>query len=492
MLLTDIVVLLNFLIGALLLFFNGRNLRRITFGILLLLLAGGLYSLSLALTSPDPFWTRLSHGFAFAIASTLLFFAFSLARGYFELGKVFALVVFAFSLLTVSAIFFTDLAVAGLKTVGGKPAPLAGPLYPFFFATGILMVIFALGKILALFRKEEGILRIQMRYITLGLSLFLLPSLVTNFLLPNVFGIFSYRHLPVFFSLFLTITSSYAVVAYRFLGITFLLERGIYLAVISSLTVFFYLLFLLILGRTAVLPTADLEPLLAAVFAAVITSIWVPKLERSFQSLFYATLGRDLKKLLEELSKKISEIPELDPLLNTILGEVSEALGTQYTALLTPNEKKEFVPQRILGLQDPLKLTLPSPNPVSSLWGKDPRPLIRTELEYARSAPSVAKFLKEREIGVLSPLHLKGRLVGILVLGEKTNRDPFTTSEISFLEDLALNLAIGIENAKLYKELQEKIEDLEKFRKFAVGREKRIAELKSQVSELEEKMLKKA
>ncbi len=54
------------------------------------------------------------------------------------------------------------------------------------------------------------------------------------------------------------------------------------------------------------------------------------------------------------------------------------------------------------------------------------------------------------------PMALQGQIRGVIVLGEKLNRDPFTSADFEFLSALGSLAIISLENARLFKEAIEK------------------------------------
>ncbi len=55
---------------------------------------------------------------------------------------------------------------------------------------------------------------------------------------------------------------------------------------------------------------------------------------------------------------------------------------------------------------------------------------------------------------VCVPLAVKGRVLGVINVNDKTNGQPFTREDVSLLSTIAGQIAVTIENARLYEELQ--------------------------------------
>lgn len=97
------------------------------------------------------------------------------------------------------------------------------------------------------------------------------------------------------------------------------------------------------------------------------------------------------------------------------------------------------------------------------------------------------------------PLAIKNNLVGLVNLGKREFETPFKQADLRFLYILAEQVALGIENAGLYRKLEAKVEErtnnlkektekLERMNKLFVDRELRMRELKEEIKELKRKM----
>jgi len=63
------------------------------------------------------------------------------------------------------------------------------------------------------------------------------------------------------------------------------------------------------------------------------------------------------------------------------------------------------------------------------------------------------------------PSFLRDEMIGFLVLGEKLSGDRYTTDDMSLLSTLANNAAIALENARMYEELKQRIDKLDRLYK---------------------------
>jgi putative nucleotidyltransferase with HDIG domain len=75
--------------------------------------------------------------------------------------------------------------------------------------------------------------------------------------------------------------------------------------------------------------------------------------------------------------------------------------------------------------------------------------------------PEIKEQMKALGAVVCIPSYFKRQLLGILVLGEKTSKEPYTRKEIGLLLTLTNDAAMAISNAQLIERLQNKIDEVE-------------------------------
>jgi len=107
------------------------------------------------------------------------------------------------------------------------------------------------------------------------------------------------------------------------------------------------------------------------------------------------------------------------------------------------------------------------------------------------SIKELEEKLRKNEVNLILPLFQKGKIVGVLFLGEKLSGNSYLKEDIELLENLSCQMAISLQNSLLYEEIKRDKEILERFYKLIVGRELKMVELKEKIRELEEKLKEK-
>ncbi len=87
-------------------------------------------------------------------------------------------------------------------------------------------------------------------------------------------------------------------------------------------------------------------------------------------------------------------------------------------------------------------------------------PDVQKDPRFAKRVDAQTQFITRSVICV--PLKVRNQIIGVVQVLNKIGRDTFSKSEIKFLEALASQAAIAIENANLYEHLEERAEQLNK------------------------------
>lgn len=196
----------------------------------------------------------------------------------------------------------------------------------------------------------------------------------------------------------------------------------------------------------------------------------------------------DYQAALAQVSESMIRFRKPDHLVKMIVRVIDRQVGTRHTAaLLYKAEKRSFVLIDSKGDEDkriPVgkTTTLFMDNPLidvfmsSELSGMmgDSGVLIYEQLEvrlndqsFLDKNPQLIEKLKRikfemdlLEVRICIPSYFKGRLLGILALGDKLSGEKFSGEEINFFLTLANDAAMAISNGRLIERLQEKVKEV--------------------------------
>jgi phosphoserine phosphatase RsbU/P len=168
---------------------------------------------------------------------------------------------------------------------------------------------------------------------------------------------------------------------------------------------------------------------------------------------------------LFEITTELSSILDLD----VLLGKMSQLLGRVvehelFALLLVDEERQQFIWQSGIGYADAARRTLNRFSLQQGIAGRcyqTRMPVlvgdVTTDADYVAAETASGKTPL---CAMAVPLIFKERVTGILIL-ESTVRDYFTNEHLQVVMALASQLAIAVENARMFKELYNREHKLE-------------------------------
>jgi len=166
------------------------------------------------------------------------------------------------------------------------------------------------------------------------------------------------------------------------------------------------------------------------------------------------------EKTLRELSKALAASFDIKRLLNLFLDAVTEMFRVgKISVLLLDEASNEYRIEISRGLHPEFCTTLKFPHKegIAQWLQVHGRILKMEDVRDGPAAPSSLETKRELEIlqAVVSvPLATKGKLIGILNLGEKATGARFTNEELETLFTLSSHVAVAIEDIFLYQEVK--------------------------------------
>ncbi|HEX9916758.1 MAG TPA: XrtA/PEP-CTERM system histidine kinase PrsK [candidate division Zixibacteria bacterium] len=363
-----------------------------------------------------------------------------------------------------------------------------GAMHFYFSRGGILFLIFLLiSSVLVIINLENTFrfsgnnlrkqLLVPVSFITL-LALATIFSVSHAMLLARI-GTYPFVLVGII-SVFMCISvGRYIVKSDLSIGTVYIGRRAVYSS-IALILIGAYLLFIGIVAKIVQMIGGNLNIfysiiaafLVIVIFSVLVVSSSVKQRIKSFvDKTFYR--GRfDYQKEWSELSESISAILDLDELFSRISNSLSQNLETRGIQFFLAQKDGTFL------------LSYPKAERAQAeiekgdeflewvwLYGKP----IRVEELEQQSKSLNSSFLKGGYLNsintrVLVPLITKRKLIGVLLLGEKKDKKPYTNEELVLLEAVAHQLAIAILNAKMSEELllSKEMESFHKLSSFVV------------------------
>jgi putative nucleotidyltransferase with HDIG domain len=162
--------------------------------------------------------------------------------------------------------------------------------------------------------------------------------------------------------------------------------------------------------------------------------------------------------LLSKVRVAISTSLDLDEVLNSIVDEVMKNMGLEICSILLLDESTQTLTIRCArGInEDVIKNTKIKIGERISGWVvKHSQPVLITDIEQDPrfSRRSQEQYYNRSLISV--PLKFKDKTTGVLNINNKISKQPFTKDDLRVIEGIAQEASVAIENARLYKNLQD-------------------------------------
>ena len=364
------------------------------------------------------------------------------------------------------ALLPTDLFISGVQMEYWGYGKIKGPLYWLFGVHMLVFVGLTLGTLYDSYRKAEtGRERTQCKYLMGGFSF---PGIM-GILILLVLQPLGVKHLNMAIcsiaSIFMISILSYSIVRHRLMDTDIIIRKSsAYLMSLVSIIVPSIVITLLL--QNAVFGYIDYVFSLAFVLILSLSSVFFslvkPRAERTVeQKIFRERFA--YKSVLTDLSKEIVTIIDLNSLCRKIVDTISTTMGIERALIfLFDDEKKNYVCHE--AKTDSVFVDLPSHSSTLSfddpviLWlQRQKNILIREEWTKRKKTPELRDAtdqMRKLDVEVCVPLMSKGRLIGVLVLGRKTDNKMYSHEDVDVLEAIANGTAIAVENAKLYEDLK--------------------------------------
>jgi signal transduction histidine kinase/GAF domain-containing protein len=209
------------------------------------------------------------------------------------------------------------------------------------------------------------------------------------------------------------------------------------------------------------LPSSPQSHSIAHVAAAIVIAIaMVPARgvsQRLAERLFIQSHQLDFRATVSKAAKILSSVKTLRDLLDTFAETVAEAVGTDRVFILL-SDKLGFSQQYpAVGPGSHYRLELTRDQATIEQLESNREPIVLDELHRIRSTPQLQRVIRQLhslQIALAMGIYARDQLAGILLLGVRKSGRIYGTVEQSALQVLCGQLAVAIENAELFTEVQ--------------------------------------
>ncbi len=367
------------------------------------------------------------------------------------------------------AVSFTPAFMSGVRETPWGYAPLAGPLYAVFFVYFQSYLVLGLARLLRRYRDMESSFRRNRTLLVIfGAVVSLLGGLVDFVRFILGWGWFYPLGIPsnAIFALALGV----AIIRYRLMDVGVLAKRVLlYLLTSFALAPF---VFLGLSAAVRLFPgqhlEANLRYSLILMTALALALPLLRKLESGLDRLMFQH-RHGVREALISLGKELSSILEVEVLGQRLTESLVSRIPLTHASLKLYDPATDAFGRHAWassGAIDVPEIAIPAKSALALWLQATGRTLVLEEAGFQpRLAPGIrdaAKELEAHRASMLIPFRLDGQLSGILVLGEKLSGGIFEQQEIELLEMLVGETAVALRNARLYEELRNQVDELQR------------------------------
>ncbi|MBI5092646.1 MAG: GAF domain-containing protein [Candidatus Hydrogenedentes bacterium] len=353
--------------------------------------------------------------------------------------------------------------VAGVQvSPNGPPVFTRGPLFLAYTAICVSTIVAMLANLVSKLRMAAGVDRRQLQHVLLGIFSTALLACGTNLLAPLIATENNLEPYGPVFSLVMIGIFAYSMVRYNLLDLWELYSRTTVYAVITGFVILTFFGSISLVQFVLSGGGQDVRNPVSIVIAAVVIATVLHPLKEHMQLFLDRTILKrryDIQKLFSRVSANSAHIVRLDQLLEKVATDIADTVGvTDVRVLLLDSTTKTSLVTEFATVPPEDGASTPELGRVVTYLQARPEPIALEHLVRTWSTPEeseIGRILSECDIYLCIPLKPIAGLVGILTLGEKASREMYSQSDIDVLMALAGPLATAIENARLYRKLEE-------------------------------------
>ncbi len=295
-------------------------------------------------------------------------------------------------------------------------------------------------------------LRQQMKWVTRGTALAVVPYFVMQ-TIPRLAGAISetYVDFAIFPLILIPISFGYAIHRYRLMDVDIIFKRGVTYTLATASVIVLYATVVVFVGELG----AGFEPFsfVTRLVATIIAALLFTPIKDQFQvwldKVFYRD-RYDVRQTLIDFGRTLASEIDLENMLDRIVDRLGRALFVDRAAIFMehPLDPSRFLPARVRGLQFPEN----------------------ADFSFLKSSTGRRHIFFENDLHNLNyfiPCKVKDRVIAYIALGRTRNGDYLTTEDLDLLETVSDYVGIALENARLYRSLEQKAAEYQSLKDFS-------------------------
>lgn len=364
------------------------------------------------------------------------------------------------------ALIPTRLVVTDIQSMWFGKAPVLGPLFFLFVFCACAAIV--LSAILLIQHSRQTRIadeRVRDYYIIAGI-IAMLAGAASDYLAFSGTGMY-----PVgdFGNILFCVVATAAMLKYKLVemrgllrnGVTFLLTSSLIFGVFGS---FVYLLSYFL--RSFMNPVSISLTMVVVFIAALITPPVFTRLQHTVDRWFFGERYGYIQTLKRFTQENKADL-DLEQLSYTLVNAVASGMQSLGVYLLLPSPTTgNYATYACSGQKSRGRLYFPANSSFVVAMKQLDGVIDTLDMDanpwFISLVPAERQILESNGIELLVPMRSNGRLAGILLLGGKATREPYSIEERRILQRVSAGVAISIDNANLYENIKREHSEMEK------------------------------